>query len=57
MAKFSTGKITTSAIFYYSGIPSSFLRYGTFTTPNYGMLRNIARHNIQNKRPIYSFLL
>lgn len=56
MPKFNNGKITSSVIFYNRGVPNSFESFGKLTTINYAMLRQIARYNIQNKRPILSFM-
>ncbi len=56
MPKFNNGKITSSVIFYNRGVPNSFKAFGKLTTINYEMLRVIARSNVQNKRPIYSFM-
>lgn len=56
MPKFSNGKITSSVIFYNRGVPNSFSSFGSLTTVNYEMLRQIARNNVQNKRPIFSFM-
>ena len=55
MSKFNNGKITTSAIFYGRGNPNSFKSFGKLTTINYNMLIQIARNNIRNGRPMYSF--
>ena len=56
MPKFSNGKITSSVIFYDRGVPETLKSFGKLTTINYQMLRQIARNNIQNKRPMYSFI-
>ena len=56
MPKFSNGKITSRAIFYDRGVPNSISSFGMLTTINYQMLRQIVRDNIQNKRPMYSFI-
>jgi hypothetical protein len=56
MPNFSTGKVTSSVIFYDRGVPNSFSSFGRLTTINYGMLRQIARNNVKDKRPIYSFM-
>lgn len=56
MPKFSNGKITTNAIVYNRGIPNSSKDFGTLTTINYEMLRQIAKYNTQTKRPIFSFM-
>jgi hypothetical protein len=56
MPGFSNGKVTSSVIFYNRGVPNEFRAFGKLTTINYEMLKQIARHNIQNKRPIYSFM-
>jgi hypothetical protein len=56
MPKFNNGKITTNAIFYNRGVPNSFPAFGKLTTINYSMLRQIVRNNVENKRPIYSFV-
>jgi hypothetical protein len=57
MAFFTNGKVTTTAIFNSAGVPRNFTGFGRLTTINYEMLRIIARHNKQNKRPIFSFIL
>jgi hypothetical protein len=56
MPAFSNGKVTSSVIFYNRGVPSSFKSFGKLTTINYEMLRQVARSNVQNKRPIFSFM-
>ncbi len=56
MPKFSNGKVTSSVIFYNRGVPNSFSSFGRLATINYEMLRQIARNNIQNGRPMYSFM-
>lgn len=56
MSKFNNGKITSSVIFYNRGIPNSFNSFGKWATINYSMLRQVARNNIENRRPIHSFL-
>ena len=56
MTKFSNGKVTSSVIFYNRGVPNSLSSFGRLTTVNYTMLRQIARNNITNKRPIFSFM-
>jgi hypothetical protein len=56
MPNFSNGKVTSSVIFYDRGVPNSVKSFGKLTTINYEMLRQIARNNVQNKRPIYSFM-
>ncbi len=57
MSKFNNGKITSSAIIYNRGIPNTFRSFGKFTTINYAMLRQVARNNLVNGRPIYSFII
>ena len=56
MPKFNNGKITSSSIFYNRGVPNSFNSFGKLASINYEMLRTIARNNIKNGRPIYSFM-
>ena len=56
MPKFSNGKVTSSVIVYNRGVPKTFSSFGNLTTVNYTMLRQIARNNITNKRPIFSFM-
>ena len=56
MPAFSNGKVTSSVIFYNRGVPNTFKSFGKLTTINYEMLRQIARTNTENKRPIYSFM-
>ena len=56
MPKFNNGKITTNAIFYNRGVPNSASVFGKLTTINYSMLRQIVRNNVENKRPMYSFV-
>lgn len=56
MPSFSNGKVTSSVIFYNRGVPNSFKPFGRLTTVNYEMLKQIARHNVKNGRPIYSFM-
>jgi hypothetical protein len=56
MPKFNNGKITSSVIFYNRGVPNTAKNFGKLTTINYEMLRIIARNNIKNGRPIYSFM-
>lgn len=56
MPKFSNGKITSNVIFYNRGVPESFRSFGRLTTVNYQMLRQVIRNNVQNGRPIYSFI-
>lgn len=56
MPKFNNGKITSSVIFYDRGVPNSFQQFGRLTTINYSMLRQVVRNNVQNGRPIYSFI-
>ena len=56
MPGFSNGKVTSSVIFYNRGVPHSFTPFGRFTTVNYEMLKQIARHNVKNGRTIYSFM-
>jgi hypothetical protein len=56
MPIFSNGKVTSSVIFYDRGVPNSLKFFGKLTTVNYAMLRQIARNNVKNGRPIYSFM-
>ena len=56
MPKFNNGKVTSSVIFYNRGVPESFKPFGRLTTINYTMLRTIVRNNVQNGRPMYSFV-
>jgi hypothetical protein len=56
MPKFSNGKVTSSLIFYNRGVPNSFKQFGRLTTINYDILRQIARNNVMNGRPVYSFM-
>ena len=49
MSNFTNGKMTTSAIFFNTGVPKSDKNFGTFTTINYQMLRQISRH-MRNKK-------
>jgi hypothetical protein len=56
MPNFSNGKVTSTVIFYNRGVPNSLKSFGKLTTINYEMLRQIAKHNIQNGRPMYSFM-
>ena len=56
MPKFSNGKVTSSVIVYNRGVPKSFSSFGRLAAVNYTMLRQIARNNISNKRPIFSFM-
>lgn len=56
MPKFNNGKVTSSVIFYNRGVPNSFKPFGKLTTINYEMLKQIARNNIKDGRPIYSFM-
>ena len=41
--------MTTSAIFFNTGVPKSDKNFGTYTTINYQMLRQISRH-MRNKK-------
>jgi len=52
----NNGKVTSSVIFYDRGVPNSFKSFGNFTIINYSMLRQIARNNVKNGRPLYSFM-
>jgi len=45
MTNFSNGKVTTSVIFYRTGIPNSDKNFGTLVSINYEMLRQIDRYN------------
>ncbi len=56
MPKFNNGKIASSAIFYNRGVPNSVKSFGKLVSINYEMLRTLARNNIKNRRPIYSFM-
>ena len=56
MPNFSNGKITSSVIFYDRVVPESSKNFGRLTTINYQMLRQIARNNIKNGRPIFTFM-
>lgn len=56
MPKFNNGKVTSSVIFYNRGVPNSFKPFGKLTTINYEMLKQIARNNVKNGRPMYSFM-
>lgn len=56
MPNFSNGKVTSSVIFYNRGVPNTFSSFGRLTTVNYEMLRRVARNNIKNGRPTYSFM-
>ena len=56
MPIFGNGKVTSSVIFYNRGVPNSFSSFGRLATVNYEMLRQIARNNVKDKRPIYSFM-
>lgn len=56
MPNFSNGKITSSVIFYDRGVPESAKNFGRLTTINYQMLRQIARNNIKNGRPMFTFM-
>lgn len=56
MPNFSSGKVTSSVIFYRRGVPNYLRLFGKLTTVNYEMLRIIARNNVKNKRPIFSFM-
>jgi hypothetical protein len=56
MPIFGNGKVTSSVIFYNRGVPNSLKSFGNLTTVNYAMLRQIARNNVKNGRPIYSFM-
>lgn len=55
MPKINNVKLTTSAIFYSRGNPQSFKQFGYLTINNYNMIRQIARNNVKEGRPIYSF--
>jgi hypothetical protein len=44
MPKFSSGRITTNAIFYRGGVPNSDKSFGTYVSVNYEMLRQIPRY-------------
>ena len=57
MVKFNNGKNTSSVIFYHRGVPNSFTNFSKLAAINYAMLRQIARNNISNRRPIYSFIV
>jgi len=56
MPKFNNGKITSSVIFYNRGVPNTAKYFGKLTTFNYTMLRQVIRDNVQNNRPIFSFI-
>jgi hypothetical protein len=56
MTYFSNGKVTSSVIFYSRGVPNYFRPFGKLTTINYEMLKIIAKNNVKNGRPIYSFM-
>jgi len=56
MPKFSNGKVTSSVIIYNRGVPNSNNSFGRLAAVNYTMLRQVARNNITNKRPIFSFM-
>lgn len=45
MPKFSNGKITSSALFYNRGVPSSAKNFGNLTTVNYSMLKQLMIYN------------
>ena len=56
MPKFNNGKITSSVIFYNRGVPNAESNFGRLTTINYAMIRQMARHNVQQGRPIFYFM-
>ena len=56
MPAISNSKVTSSAIFYNRGVPNSLKSFGKLTTINYTVLRQIVRNNVQNRRPMYSFI-
>ena len=56
MPNFSNGKVTSSVIFYDRGVSNNLKIFGKLTTLNYEMLKQIAKNNIKNKRPLYSFM-
>uniref|UniRef100_A0A6C0KMC1 Uncharacterized protein n=1 Tax=viral metagenome TaxID=1070528 RepID=A0A6C0KMC1_9ZZZZ len=59
MSRFSSGKITSTAIFYDRGVPPTGNSFGIYPTINFEILKQIYRHNIRNNirnnRPFYSF--
>ena len=56
MPKFSNGRVTSNVIIYNRGVPKSNNFFGRLAAVNYTMLRQVARNNITNKRPIFSFM-
>lgn len=42
--------------FYRRGIPDNFTKFGVYQVQNYGMLKQIVRHNVENRRPRFQFL-
>jgi|UniRef100_A0A6C0BEC8 hypothetical protein len=55
MAKFTSGKITSSAIIYDRGIPPVGNSFAIFPTINFEILKRLRRFDVKNKRPTYSF--
>jgi|LauGreDrversion4_2_1035121.scaffolds.fasta_scaffold11740_3 hypothetical protein len=45
MPNFTSGRITTNAIFFRAGVPNSDKDFGRLVSINYEMLRQIARYN------------
>jgi len=55
MGRFSSGKITSSAIIYDRGVPPIGNSFGIYPTINFEILKRLRRFDVRNKRPTYSF--
>lgn len=54
MARFSSGKVTSSVIFYYRGVPPVGNSFGIYPTVNFEILKRLRRFNVKYNRPTYS---
>jgi hypothetical protein len=55
MGRFSSGKITSSAIIYDRGIPPIGNSFAIFPTVNFEILKRLRQFDVRNNRPTYSF--
>jgi len=55
MARFTSGKITSSTILFARGIPPVGNSFAIFPTVNFEILKRLRRFDVKNNRPTYSF--
>jgi len=53
----SNAKYTTNLPFYNRGINKNFKQYAYYLIQNYTMIRQISRHNIENRRKRFEFII